>query len=236
MLKKQVCEWCSNLFVHIGRGWSKTCSAKCSRERELKIARDKARVRYAENPELYRKKSKEWKSTEFGKRYKSEYQKSEKYKAWRRKYRKSESQLAANRKYQKTEKRRIWKRDYEKTPKHRAWQRKHEKWRMRNDVDYRIRKQLQVQLHYALNCQHASKSNLTLKLLGCSVTELKAHLETQFKRGMAWCNYGQWEIDHKRPCASFDLKKKSQQKKCFHFSNLQPLWRTENRSKGARLL
>ena len=47
---------------------------------------------------------------------------------------------------------------------------------------------------------------------------------------MTWDNYGRsgWVIDHIRPCASFNLSKSSEQKKCFHYSNLQPLWEEDN--------
>ncbi len=51
---------------------------------------------------------------------------------------------------------------------------------------------------------------------------------------MTWDNYGKWQIDHKIPCASFDLTDPEQQKSCFHFSNLQPLWAKDNNSKGAK--
>jgi len=73
-----------------------------------------------------------------------------------------------------------------------------------------------------------------LDLLGCTVEELRAHLEKQFKRGMSWSNYGRWHIDHIRPCASFDLTDPEQQRICFHYSNLQPLWAEENMRKGAK--
>lgn len=72
-------------------------------------------------------------------------------------------------------------------------------------------------------------------LLGCSVAQLKAHLEALFRPGMTWDNYGEWHIDHIRPCASFDLTDPEQQKACFNFANLQPLWAKENLSKGAKL-
>jgi hypothetical protein len=51
---------------------------------------------------------------------------------------------------------------------------------------------------------------------------------------MSWSNWGKfgWHIDHIRPCASFDLSKKSEQLKCFNYSNLQPLWAVENLKKG----
>jgi hypothetical protein len=51
---------------------------------------------------------------------------------------------------------------------------------------------------------------------------------------MNWQNYGQWHIDHIRPCASFDLKDPIEQAKCFNYTNLQPLWAKENLSKGAK--
>lgn len=76
------------------------------------------------------------------------------------------------------------------------------------------------------------KSFATEKLLGCSIEQLKQHLENRFKKGMNWANYGKWEIDHIRPCASFDLSKTEEQLKCFHYSNLRPLWKHENRRKG----
>ncbi len=60
---------------------------------------------------------------------------------------------------------------------------------------------------------------------------------------MSWENYGkgdngrgmqEWHIDHIKPCASFDLSKPEQQKLCFNYTNLQPLWAEENMKKGGR--
>jgi hypothetical protein len=76
------------------------------------------------------------------------------------------------------------------------------------------------------------KTTGTEELVGCSANELKAHLESQFKPGMSWDNYGKWHVDHIKPCASFDLTQEEEQRKCFHFTNLQPLWEYENLSKG----
>jgi len=74
------------------------------------------------------------------------------------------------------------------------------------------------------------KSDHTTKLLGCSIEEAKHHLENQFKIGMSWSNYGHtgWHIDHIKPCAAFDLSKPEEQQKCFHYTNIQPLWAKEN--------
>ena len=55
---------------------------------------------------------------------------------------------------------------------------------------------------------------------------------------MSWDNHGKgkgkWHIDHIRPCASFDLTDLEQQKECFNYSNLQPLWSEDNLIKGDR--
>lgn len=84
------------------------------------------------------------------------------------------------------------------------------------------------------------KSSSTIGLLGCSIEECQKHLEDQFQEGMIWDNYGNpngdhtdcWHVDHIRPCASFDLTQEDQQRVCFHYTNLQPLWAKDNLSKG----
>ena len=44
-----------------------------------------------------------------------------------------------------------------------------------------------------------------ITLVGYTLLELMTHLESQFTDGMTWENYGQWHVDHIRPCAKFDL-------------------------------
>ena len=72
--------------------------------------------------------------------------------------------------------------------------------------------------------------------VGCTKEELRIHIEFQFSDGMTWENYGQWHIDHIRPCASFDLFDPEQTRQCFHYTNLQPLWAAENIAKGGKIL
>ena len=77
---------------------------------------------------------------------------------------------------------------------------------------------------------------VTSQLTGCNAATLKLHLQQQFKRGMAWNNYGTvWVVDHIIPCAKFDLRIKSQQQACFHFSNLRPLFKQENADKSDKI-
>ena len=54
---------------------------------------------------------------------------------------------------------------------------------------------------------------------------------------MTWNNHGiyTWHIDHIKPCDSFDLSNEEDQKKCFHYTNMQPLWALENLSKSNKI-
>jgi len=84
------------------------------------------------------------------------------------------------------------------------------------------------------------KKKTTEELTGCSFKELVSHIEAQFTKGMSWdvflCKGRKGiHIDHIMPCDSFDLTKESEQKKCFHYTNLQPLWAFDNLSKGAKI-
>lgn len=81
-----------------------------------------------------------------------------------------------------------------------------------------------------------TKSAPTLTMLGCSIAEFREHMERQFKRRMTWDNYGtHWHIDHILPCSSFDLSDPTQQRICFHFTNMQPLEATRNRKKHDKI-
>jgi hypothetical protein len=89
---------------------------------------------------------------------------------------------------------------------------------------------------YRNRLRHALKGNIkighTKELIECNIEFLRKHLECQFIVGMTWGNYGTWHIDHIRPCASFDLSLPEEQRKCFHYSNLQPLWAKDNSIKS----
>ncbi len=95
------------------------------------------------------------------------------------------------------------------------------------DINYRLRILISSRILSALKTNQTKKSNPSLILLGCSIPEYKYYLEQQFKPEMNWENHGQiWEIDHIKPCSSFDLTKLEEQQKCFHYTNLQPLFKT----------
>lgn len=135
--------------------------------------------------------------------------------------------------YRNFEKIKERKKDPTRQNKARVYRRKWRKARWENDDLWRMGRKLRTKIWKIINNAGGKKAFKTVELLGCSVVELRVHLESLFSSGMSWDNYGQpgWEIDHIRPVSSFDLTDKEQQKKCFHFSNLQPLWGIDNNHK-----
>jgi hypothetical protein len=106
------------------------------------------------------------------------------------------------------------------------------------DINYKILVNLRRRLHHAIYSKNINKIYHTIELLGCTIDELKQHLEKQFKEGMSWDNYGKngWNIDHIIPCAVFDFSDPVEQKQCFHYSNLQPLWWLDNIQKSNKIV
>ena len=101
---------------------------------------------------------------------------------------------------------------------------------------WRLKNNLRRRLSFVLNGKR--KANSTEKLVGCNWFQLREHLEKQFKDGMTWDNYGKkgWHVDHIIPCDVFDLSIPEEQSKCFHYTNLQPLWWFDNLEKGSKIL
>jgi predicted nucleic acid-binding Zn ribbon protein len=99
---------------------------------------------------------------------------------------------------------------------------------------YRVRRNLSKRLRGIMRSKGRSKGSITTTgVLGCSPGFLRSHIESQFTRGMTWENYGSfWQVDHIQPCALFDHMDDDQVKKCWHFSNLQPLRSEENLAKS----
>jgi hypothetical protein len=102
-----------------------------------------------------------------------------------------------------------------------------------NNTNFQLSNALRARVKYALlGCVRQDK---TFDLLGCTPNEWKTHLESQFRDGMTWDNYGTfWEVDHIIPVSHFDLTNREEQKKAFHYSNTQPLEATLNKQKGNR--
>lgn len=114
------------------------------------------------------------------------------------------------------------------------------RYRYQTDENTRVRDLLRSRIYQALKRRLSGnwrssgrKSDVSVGLgvaTGCSKPQLIAHIEAQFLPGMCWANYGRkgWEIDHIKPCASFNLTQHKQVLLCFHYTNLRPLWRSDN--------
>ncbi len=111
--------------------------------------------------------------------------------------------------------------------------------RYNEDENFKVGQRLRTRIYHAM--KGVTKSDTTENLLGCTITEFVKYLENKFEEGMSCANYVNpngdqtdcWHIDHIKACAKFDLSKPDEQARCFHYSNMQPLWAKENLTKWA---
>ena len=104
--------------------------------------------------------------------------------------------------------------------------------RCQTDILFRLKHNLRRRIHHVIRDNYKSAS--TMQLIGCTTKQFKLHIESQFVDNMSWDNYGPtgWHIDHIIPCCAFDLSNPEEQRKCFHYTNQQPLWAKDNLLKG----
>jgi hypothetical protein len=108
--------------------------------------------------------------------------------------------------------------------------------RKRNsDPRFLVADRLRRRINAAISRASAGKAGGLLDVSGCSVAELVRHIESQFVDGMSWANRRQWHIDHIIPCSAFDLTDPAQQMVAFHYTNLRPVWSSENLRKQAKV-
>lgn len=196
--------------------------------------------KYYENKEIFLKKAKKWKEKNkekwllYAKKFREENKEKYKqlYKNWYKKNKEKKLKKTQEWREKNKEKyKQLSKNWYEKNKKH---IREKNKERYKTDPNFKMRSNISRRILLALKGK--SKSANTMTLLGVSDIEfLWNHLEKQFKPGMTRENHGLWHVDHVIPCFSFDLTKPEEQAKCFHYTNLQPLWASENLSKGNRI-
>lgn len=133
-----------------------------------------------------------------------------------------EQQKKYHKKYKNSQKGILTRREYRK----KEYQEKYGK-----DIPWTLKLTLRNRLKNAVKREF--KKGKTLELLGCNIDEFKKYIENQFDDKMNWDNYGSyWELDHIRPCDSFNLENLEEQKECFIFTNIQPLEVTQNRIKS----
>jgi hypothetical protein len=226
-------------------GIEKKRCGKCETYKSLdtfnncKATWDKLRPTCKDCLEEERKTNKD-KITEYNKAYwqETKEEQKEKCKEWREKNKdymkaKMKEWLEANSEHKKQkdkEYRETHKEQYNKN--HREWTRKnYEDMKTNPDrqqefILHKIRHNTARRIREILK---QKKSETTMKYVGCSLEELKAHLEGLFVEGMTWENYGStWHIDHKIPCDAFDMSNEKEATACFYYKNLQPLFSADN--------
>ena len=190
---------------------------------------EKKRKTYLENREKILKKEKEDRI-----KNPEKYKQKSKQQYWKHRekiLKRNAEWLLKNREYVLAQKKIYNQKNKEKI---REYKRKKGLEKYHTDFNYKMKSTIRRAILKSL--QGKDKSKRTLEFLGCSIEYFWKHLESQFKPGMTKENHGSfgWHVDHKIPCAAFDLRCPVQQLACFHYSNLQPLWWRDNIKKGAK--
>ena len=125
-----------------------------------------------------------------------------------------------------------WRKSYKRTtsPTSKRRHRDYQRTRYQTDIEFKLAKNLRSRVRSAI--QNQQKAGSAVSDLGCTVAELKSHLELRFVDGMSWDNYGEWHIDHIEPLSKFDLTDRKQFLSACHYTNLQPLWAQDNWKKS----
>jgi hypothetical protein len=114
------------------------------------------------------------------------------------------------------------------------YMRKYHKQRRETDPQFNMIGRIRHRTRLAIKNGGFTKKSKTYEMLGCDWTTLKDHIEKQFATGMSWDNMNEWDLDHIYPlswCSTIEeLEIYS------HYTNLQPLWRKDNLSKGNKFI
>ena len=129
----------------------------------------------------------------------------------------------------------------ENRERHREWMRNNRKRRMASEPTFKATIAMRRRFYMAIRNQVYDgwniRSGQAVRLLGCTMAEFVAYIESLWSDGMTWENWtcDGWHIDHIVPLAAFDLSDEEQVKAACHYTNLRPLWAKDNLRKGAKV-
>ena len=115
-----------------------------------------------------------------------------------------------------------------------AWRKMYHKRRYVSGDGYALGHVVRGMMSRGLRATKKPKDFVTFEKIGYTTDQLRSRIECQFSPGMCWDNYGEWEIDHKIPVMIMIKRGETRPEKINMLSNLQPIWKHKNRSKGAR--
>lgn len=182
------------------------------REKNREKINSNARERRSKDPETYNERIREWRKKNVSKC-------TEAHNKWLKKKLSEDPEYLSR---------------YRKTPQQVIRRNAHDKERLSYDPSYKALRNIRRRIHTAICRAKTNKKLDTMSLLGCDIKSFMIYIESKFQEGMSWENYGvdTWHLDHIKPCSLFQLEDKEDQKKCFHFSNYQPLWAADNLAKS----
>lgn len=107
--------------------------------------------------------------------------------------------------------------------------------RLEKDVDYKTRHKFRNLIRDTLTGRRKCKN--ILEIVGCTTEELITYFKSLFTVGMTWEKFkdGDIHVDHIIPCSKFDLSLPEAQAVCFHYTNLQPLWKPDDIRKSNKI-
>lgn len=241
----KICSKCQTekdtTLFYKGRPECKDCSKKYAKENAKKIQARSSRW-YQENKEIVAAKSKVRRDNN-----------PEKQREYAIKNRERKAQYSHEYQLKNKDKIRKQRHEYYEQNKHEIMRKRkesaktletkrlYEKRKYNEDPLYRLSRLLRANFRDAVKSEY--KKTSVADLLNCSIQEFRRHIESLWTEGMSWDNHGfskpgevrKWHIDHILPITSFDLTDYKQQKTCWRYTNLRPLWQEDNFAKSDRL-
>ena len=219
-----ICPNCSKEFNRTSSN-KYYCSKECTK---TKIIETQKRYHQSDSykeviKKYYQSSGKKYQQSELGKKARERRQQTESYKGSRKKYQQSEKGKKALKKYQQSAK------GIETTKVNTANRKK-------IDPIFKLTIAMRHRLNKFLKVTNMKKTNSTFKIIGCTPKFLKEYLEKKFKPGMTWENHTKdgWHVDHRLPLSSGKTLEDTY--KLAHYTNLQPMWATENLKKGNKII
>jgi hypothetical protein len=110
------------------------------------------------------------------------------------------------------------------------------KWRNENKhkLEWKLRQYMSSRAWEIYFKSKKTKNISTIEMFGCGLLKLRCHMESRFEEYMTPENHGKkgWHIDHVVPCTAWDLNSPVEQRVCFWYKNLQPMWASDNIKKS----
>ena len=199
-----------------------------NREKKLKQKNDSIKKIMGENPNY--SKERYWKNRE-----KNLEKNKKSYKKNKEKHLKRMSEYSKKKRLENYSEEREKKNNYYLLNKERINRNRSEAIKKRKEKDplYKISFAIRRRVSQSIRIGGFTKKSKTYQILGCTFEEFKLYIENKFIDGMSWENYGYWHLDHIIPISS--ATDELHLIKLNHYSNFQPLWKSDNLRKGDKI-